>query len=196
MKAIAREIVLASSSAYRKALLARLGLDFTSLPPDIDESPLPGESPAATATRLAQAKAETIAALRPSSLIIGSDQVAVLGDAVLGKPMGHDAAVRQLRAMSGRTVIFHTAICLVDAENGELQCANVPTTVNMRELADDAIERYLRRDRPYDCAGSAKIEALGIALVEKVESDDPTALIGLPLITLVSMLKRAGVTVP
>lgn len=196
MTSAAREIVLASSSAYRKALLARLGLDCASLSPDIDESPLKDESPVATATRLATAKAGKIAGLRPSALIIGSDQVALLEGTVLDKPMNHEAAVRQLRAMSGRVAIFHTAICLLDAGSGEMQCANVPTTVHMRELPEDVIERYLRRDRPYDCAGSAKIEALGIALVEKIESDDPTALIGLPLITLVSMLKRCGVTIP
>ncbi len=196
MTASPREIVLASSSTYRKALMARLGLDCESLSPDIDESPLRHESPVATATRLAQAKARKIAGVKSSALIIGSDQVALLDGAVLDKPMDHQTAVRQLRAMSGRVAIFHTAVCLLDADSGELQCANVPTTVHMRELADDVIERYLRRDRPYDCAGSAKIEALGIALVEKIESDDPTALVGLPLITLVSMLKRCGVTVP
>lgn len=196
MTATPREIVLASSSSYRKDLLARLGLDCSSATPDIDESPLQNESPVATATRLAQAKARKIAGAKPSALIIGSDQVALLDDAILGKPLTHAAAVRQLRAMSGRVVIFHTAVCLLDAGNDEMQCANVPTTVQMRELQDDAIERYLRRDRPYDCAGSAKIEALGIALVEKIETSDPTALIGLPLITLVTMLKRSGVIVP
>ena len=137
-----------------------------------------------------------MAAAHPQALIIGSDQIALLDNAVLGKPGFHDAAFRQLRAMSGKTTVFHTAICLYDAASEEMQCANVPTTVRMRELSDDTIERYLRQDQPYDCAGSAKIEVLGIALVEKVESDDPTALIGLPLITLITMLKRAGVAVP
>jgi septum formation protein len=129
-------------------------------------------------------------------LIIGSDQVALLDGTVLGKPGTHAAAFGQLQAMSGKTTVFHTAISLYDAARDEMQCANVPTTVRMRELSDDAIERYLRQDQPYDCAGSAKIEALGIALVEKVESDDPTALIGLPLIMLVTMLKRAGIDLP
>ncbi len=191
-----REIVLASSSNYRKALIARLGLDCSSIAPDIDESALSGEAPVATATRLAQAKARKVAVATPGALIIGSDQVALLDDAVMGKPGSHAAAVKQLQAMSGKTTVFHTAISLYDAANDEMQCANVPTVVRMRELSDDAIERYLNRDQPYDCAGSAKIEALGIALVEKVESDDPTALIGLPLITLVTMLKRAGIALP
>lgn len=196
MSAVSREIVLASSSSYRKGLLARLGLDCAVLAPDIDETPLPGESPVTIAIRLAQAKARKVAAAKPAGLIIGSDQVAVLDAAVLDKPGNHDAAARQLRMMSGRCAVFHTAVCLLDAETGSMQCASVPTTVFMRELPDDMIERYLRRDQPYDCAGSAKIEALGIALVEKVESDDPTALIGLPLITLVTMLKRAGIELP
>jgi septum formation protein len=196
MTAQTREIVLASSSNYRKALIARLGLDCRIIAPDIDETALPGEAPVATATRLAQAKARKVAVATPAALIIGSDQVALLDDVVLGKPGSHAAAVKQLQDMSGKTAVFHTAISLYDAASDEMQCANVPTVVTMRELSDDAIERYLNRDQPYDCAGSAKIEALGIALVEKVESDDPTALIGLPLITLVTMLKRAGVDLP
>lgn len=196
MTALPREIVLASSSSYRKALIGRLGLVCMTIAPDIDESALPGESPVATATRLAQAKARKVATNKPEALIIGSDQVALLDNAVLGKPGTHASAVRQLRLMSGKTTVFHTAICLYDAASDEMQCANVPTTVQMRELSDETIERYLHHDQPYDCAGSAKIESLGIALVEKVESDDPTALIGLPLITLVSMLKRAGITLP
>ena len=196
MTAQPREIVLASSSSYRRALIGRLGLDCAIIAPDIDESAQPGEGPVNTATRLAQAKARKVAANRPAALIIGSDQVALLDDTVLGKPGSHEAAVRQLRLMSGKNTVFHTAICLYDAASEEIQCANVPTTVKMRELSDETIERYLREDQPYDCAGSAKIEALGIALVEKVKSDDPTALIGLPLITLVTMLKRAGISLP
>lgn len=191
-----REIVLASSSSYRKALLARLGLASTIIAPDVDETPLAHEGPVATATRLAQAKARKVAATRPDALIIGSDQVALLGSTLLGKPGTHAAAARQLRAMSGMTTVFHTAVCLFDPVRDEMQCASVPTRVSMRELSDDTIQRYLQQDQPYDCAGSAKIEALGIALVEKVESDDPTALIGLPLIALVSMLRRAGVMLP
>ena len=191
-----RELVLASSSSYRKALIARLGLDCRAVAPEIDERALDRESAIETATRLAQAKARKIAAIAPGALIIGSDQVAVLGHTVLGKPGSHDAAARQLRAMSGQSVLFHTALCLLDAMSGEVQIATVPTTVQLRKLHADQIERYLRQDQPYDCAGSAKIEALGIALVERVESDDPTALIGLPLIALVSMLKHAGVVIP
>lgn len=196
MTAPTREIVLASSSSYRKALIARLGLTCEALAPDIDEKALPAEAPVATATRLAQVKARKVALVKPAALVIGSDQVALLDDRILGKPGNHAAAVRQLQAMRGKTTVFHTAICLYDAVSDEMQCANVPTLVRMRELSDDAIERYLKADQPYDCAGSAKIEALGIALVEKVESDDPTALIGLPLITLVTMLKRAGIDLP
>ncbi len=188
--------MLASSSSYRKSLIARLGLDCRSLAPEIDERALDQESPVETAARLAQAKARKIAPAAPRALIIGSDQVAVLGQTVLGKPGTHVAAAQQLAAMSGQSVIFHTALCLLDAATGDLQVANVPTRVQLRELDAAQIERYLQRDQPYDCAGSAKIEALGIALVEKVESDDPTALIGLPLIALVSMLKRAGVVIP
>ncbi|MGE0558257.1 MAG: nucleoside triphosphate pyrophosphatase [Burkholderiales bacterium] len=190
-----REIVLASSSAYRKALLQRIGLECTAIAPDIDETALPREAPQNTALRLARAKAQRIAQDRPAALIIGSDQVAVLNDTALGKPGTHDAAVRQLQAMSGQTVTFHTALCVLDAAAGNAQSANVPTTVRFRVLDRDRIERYLTIDRPYDCAGSAKIEALGIALVEKVESDDPSALIGLPLITLVTMLMRNGIEV-
>ena len=190
------QIVLASSSAYRKALLARLGLDCRAIAPETDESALPHETAAATALRLAQAKARSVAAHERTALIIGSDQVAVLDDRAVGKPGSHAAAARQLREMSGNTVIFHTAICLFNAATGAVQLDNVPTTVRFRHLSDAQIERYLQRDQPYDCAGSAKIEALGIALVEHVASADPTALIGLPLIALVTMLAREGVSMP
>jgi septum formation protein len=191
-----RDLVLASSSSYRKALIARLGLDCRVLAPDIDERALDQERPVDTAMRLAVAKARKIAAAAPAALIIGSDQVAVMGDTVLGKPGTHTAAAEQLHAMSGRSVVFHTALCLLDATTDTVEVVDVPTIVQMRELDTASIERYLLRDQPYDCAGSAKIEALGIALVENVKSDDPTALIGLPLIALVSMLKRAGMVVP
>lgn len=189
-------IVLASSSAYRKVLLARLDIPFTVISPNIDEQPLADEAPPATALRLAQAKARKAAVHESTSLIIGSDQVAVMDGAVLGKPGHHAAAVAQLRAMSGRTVVFHTALCLLNAMNGRLQTANIPTTVRFRTLDDPQIERYLRHDQPYDCAGSAKIETLGIALVECIASDDPTALIGLPLIALVTQLRNEGVLLP
>ena len=189
-------IVLASSSAYRKALLSRLDIRFTAISPDIDEQPLPGEVPPATALRLAQVKARKIAERESTALIIGSDQVAVMDGVALGKPGQHNMAAAQLRAMSGRTVVFHTALCLLNAATGRLQTANVPTTVRFRALDELQIERYLRHDQPYDCAGSAKIEALGIALVEHVASDDPTALIGLPLITLVTQLRNEGLLLP
>jgi septum formation protein len=189
-------IVLASSSTYRKALIARLGLDCSTVAPDIDESALLAEAPAATALRLAQAKARKIAEREPAALIIGSDQVAVLDNQPIGKPGSHAAAALQLRAMSGKTVVFHTALCLLNSATNALQLANVPTTVRFRKLHAAQIERYLQQDQPYDCAGSAKIEALGITLVEQVESDDPTALIGLPLIALVTMLQKEGVPIP
>lgn len=189
-------IVLASSSTYRKALIARLGLDCRTAAPDIDERPLPSETPATTALRLAQAKAQRISEREPAALIIGSDQVAVLDDQLIGKPGSHAAAVLQLQAMSGKTVVFHTALCLLNSETHVQQLANVPTTVRFRVLDAEQIERYLRQDQPYDCAGSAKIEALGITLVEQVESSDPTALIGLPLIALVTMLQNEGIQIP
>ncbi len=189
-------IVLASSSAYRRALLARLGIECSVLAPDIDESPLRGEAPAATALRLAGSKALKIGERESNALVIGSDQIAVLGSNILGKPGTHAAAVEQLRAMSGNTVVFHTALCLLNAATGSMQTTNVPTTVRFRKLDAAQIERYLQRDRPYDCAGSAKIESLGIALVEHVESGDPSALIGLPLIALVGMLLKEGVVIP
>lgn len=196
MNSPAARIVLASSSVYRRALLGRVGIDCPAVSPDVDETPLPGEAPLATARRLALAKARKVAERETSALVIGSDQVAVLGDRVLGKPGSHAAAIEQLRAMSGQFVEFHTALCLFNAANGRAQEATVPTIVRFRELDAGQIERYLLRDLPYDCAGSAKIEAMGIALVASVESDDPSALIGLPLIALVGMLQREGIVIP
>lgn len=190
------QIVLASSSPYRRALLDRLGIKYQALSPDIDEQALPDETPIATAVRLAQAKARRIAANAPNALIIGSDQVAVLDQQAIGKPGNHAAAARQLQAMSGKTVLFHTALCLLNAATGVEQLDSVPTTVRFRKLDAPLIERYLQRDQPYDCAGSAKIEALGITLLEQVESPDPTALIGLPLIALTTMLLQEGIAIP
>lgn len=189
-------IVLASSSMYRKALLARIGLDCTAISPDIDENALQNEAPAATALRLAESKARRIARHEPAALIIGSDQIAVLDDQLIGKPGSHAAATRQLQAMSGKTVVFHTALCLLNSGTHAVQLANVPTTVHFRELDAAQIERYLRQDQPYDCSGSAKIESLGITLVAQVESHDPTALIGLPLIALTGMLQKEGILIP
>lgn len=188
-------IVLASTSRYRRELLARLRLNFTVAAPCVDEAALPGESPAATAARLATAKARAVHAAHPGAVVIGSDQVAELDGTPLGKPLQHAAALQQLMAMQGRTVVFHTALALAGPADDVLQFDCVPTAVTFRALSPTALDAYLRADEPYDCAGAAKIESLGIALVERVESDDPTALVGLPLIRLTSMLAAAGVTV-
>lgn len=190
-----RPLILASSSVYRRELLSRLQLPYICISPDVDETPLTGESPGMTAERLAHAKAVAVAAANPGALVIGSDQVAELHGQPLGKPGNHERAVRQLHQLSGQHVIFHTAVCLIDASSGQHQLRNVPSSVQFRKLSDAQIERYLQREQPYDCAGSAKVESLGIALVERIESGDPTALIGLPLIALVSMLKQEGVEV-
>ena len=188
------QVVLASGSSYRKALLDRLGLQFTVCPADIDESPRPGEAPAAIAARLANEKARAIAARFPHHLIIGSDQVATLdGVKTLGKPMSHARAIEQLSALSGKQAHFHTAVCLLNSSTDVLRCATVTTTVEFRALSPTAIETYLRRDRPYDCTGSAKIEAFGIVLVKSVTSADPSALIGLPLIALQDLLATEGI---
>ncbi len=188
-------LILASSSVYRRELLQRLRLPFECVSPAIDESARPDETPATTAVRLALKKARAVAAAHPQALIIGSDQVAELDGTPLGKPGNHANAVCQLRAMRGQRVVFHTALCLLDAASGRHQLENAVTTVLLRALTDAQIERYLQLEQPYDCAGSAKVESLGIALAEKITSDDPTALIGLPLIMLVSMLKREGIEV-
>ena len=188
-------LLLASSSPYRRQLLERLRLPFQALSPEVDERALPGEGPRATALRLAEVKARAIASVAPGDLVVGSDQVADLDGRPLGKPGNAQAALEQLRAMRGRVVVFHTALCLLQVATARADIDEVPTVVRFREFSDAEAMRYLEIDRPYDCAGSAKIEALGIALVERVESADPTALIGLPLISLVSMLRRAGVSV-
>jgi septum formation protein len=191
-------IILASSSAYRRALLARLQLPFEAISPDIDEAPLAGEAPDATALRLAREKAAAIAHLHPGTLVIGSDQVATLDGIQIGKPGDHARALAQLQLMRGRRVVFHTALCLLDsrldpAAPDALQLENVQTLVTFRDLPDAELDAYLRIERPYDCAGSAKNEGLGIALLERIDSSDPTALTGLPLIALCGMLRRAGV---
>jgi septum formation protein len=190
-----RRLVLASTSSYRKALLERLGLAFETAAPGVDEQPLPGEAPAATALRLATLKAQSLRTQYADALIVGSDQVASCGAERLGKPGGHANAVRQLRSLSGKTARFDTAVALFDAQNGALQSRLVPCRVVFRALDDARIETYLRREQPYDCAGSAKSEGLGIALIERMETDDPTSLIGLPLIALTEMLERAGLPV-
>jgi len=188
-------IVLASTSPYRRDLLARLRLRFEVRAPAVDEAALPGEAARETALRLAQAKARAVAPGCPAALIIGCDQVAVLDGVSLGKPGNHASAVAQLKAMRGRNVLFHTALALFNARTGALQTAEVPTTVRFRQYGDAEIERYLEAERPYDCAGSARIEGLGIVLVESVHSSDPTALIGLPLMQLAAMLRNEGVAV-
>jgi len=188
-----RRLVLASTSRYRRELLARLRLPFDVVSPEVDERPFPGEGPAATAARLAMTKAAAVAQRHADSVVIGSDQVADLDGEGVGKPGDHARATAQLRAMRGRIVVFHTAVAVVCAATGFAESALVPVTVRMRELSDAEIERYLRAETPYDCAGSAKIETLGIALVESVASDDPTALIGLPLIRTCELLRRAGI---
>ncbi|MHB8353992.1 MAG: Maf family nucleotide pyrophosphatase [Burkholderiales bacterium] len=189
-------LVLASSSTYRRELLSRLHLPFEALSPHLDESPLPGEAPLVTCERLAQEKARKIAQIHPQALIIGSDQIALLHGKLVGKPGNHANAVRQLQQASGQEMTFHTALCLLNAETGRLQLDRVVVTVQYRILHLDQIERYLATDQPYDCAGSGRIETLGITLVKWVKSDDPTALIGLPLISLTSMLQNEGVTLP
>jgi len=188
-------IVLASTSPYRRDLLARLRLPFEVRAPAVNEAALLGEAARETALRLAQAKARAVAPDCPAALIIGCDQVAVLDGVSLGKPGSHANAVAQLKAMRGRSVLFHTALTLFNARTGALQTAEVPTTVRFRQYDDAEIERYLEVERPYDCAGSARIEGLGIALVESVHSIDPTALIGLPLMELSAMLRNEGVSV-
>lgn len=187
-------LLLASSSVYRKELLGRLGLPFETASPDIDETPLVDESAAQTSHRLALAKARALAERYPNYLIIGSDQVALLDGIQLGKPGTHARAVTQLSLMRGRTIEFHTALCLLNAQTGRAQSIVDITRVTMRSYSDDEIEAYLQHEKPYDCAGSAKTEGLGIALIASIENRDPTAIIGLPMIELVTMLKNEGVT--
>ena len=190
-------LILASSSSYRQELLSRLRLPFDAIPPDIDETPLTAESPPATAVRLAAAKAEAVANSVRDALVIGSDQVATLDGEHIGKPGNHANALAQLQKMRGREVVFHTALCLLDSRPDapqRLQLENVQTIVRFRDLPDAELDAYLRIEQPYDCAGSAKNEALGIAIIESIRSDDPSALTGLPLITLTTMLRRAGVS--
>lgn len=189
------KLVLASTSPYRRELLARLQVPFVTGAPDIAEAPLAGETPQETAQRLACAKAHAVRAQFPNALIIGCDQVAAVAKTILNKPATHANARRQLKLMSGRKVAFYTALCLLNARTGRTQRDVVTVRVRMRKLSAAQIERYLARERPYDCAGSAKIEGLGIALVEKLECDDPSALIGLPLISLCNMLRNEGIVV-
>jgi septum formation protein len=188
-------LVLASTSKYRSQLLSTLQIPFQTAAPDVDETQLPGENAEQTSLRLAQVKAQIVAKRFPDALIIGSDQVALLEGQQIGKPLNHDNAVLQLSAMRGKTVTFYTAVSLLNAATGEMQTDVAITKVGFRNLGDDEIERYLKKEQPYHCAGSAKSEGLGIALISSIQGDDPNALIGLPLIILVRMLENQGVRV-
>lgn len=190
-----RKIILASTSPYRRELLTRLGLPFSVANPQTDETPLPGEAPEALALRLSEAKARAVVGDHPDALIIGSDQVAVMGGRIFGKPGTHERAVEQLRALSGQTVNFFTGLCLYDAQRDIAHIRGVPTLVTFRSLDERAIDHYLRREPAYNCAGSAKSEGLGIALLQKMVGEDPNALVGLPLIALCDLLHEAGVSV-
>lgn len=191
-----RPLVLGSTSRYRRELLERLNLSFEVAAPDVDETPLPGETPRDLALRLALAKARAVAQQHPGAVVIGSDQVADLAGEPLGKPGQHERAVQQLRQMRGQTVVFQTAVAVVCTATGFEQVDLAPVEVRFRALSDEEIERYLRAEQPYDCAGSAKSEGLGIALLDAIHSDDPTALIGLPLIRTCRMLRAAGLVLP
>lgn len=190
-----RRLVLASTSPYRKELLSRLGYPFEVAAPATDESPLAGESPRQTALRLSELKAKAVAGSFPDALIIGSDQVAFLDQKIFGKPGNHERAVLQLRELSGKTVDFVSGLSVFDSATNRSETRAVTTRVTFRKLSDPTIENYLRRDRPYNCAGSAKSEGLGIALIARMECDDPTALVGLPLIELVDLLHAHGLDV-
>jgi septum formation protein len=195
MPHLTQQLVLGSSSIYRRELLQRLQIPFEICSPDIDETPLPGEVAGETALRLAENKARAGALVYPDGLIIGADQVAVLESTPLGKPLTHENAVRQLRLLSGREVTFHTALSLFNSRTNSIQTSLTLSHVKFRELNDQKIENYLTKEQPYHCAGSAKSEGLGIALIERIVGDDPNALIGLPLIALVEMLSHEGIEV-
>ena len=186
-------LILGSTSRYRRELLQRLRVPFEVVSPEVDETPLPGEQPAAMAQRLALVKARAVASKFAAAVVIGSDQVADLDGEPVGKPGTHERAFEQLRSMSGRSVVFQTAVAVVRGDVGFEGVALVPVTVRFRTLTDAQIEHYLRAEQPYDCAGSAKSEALGIALLESIESNDPTALVGLPLIQTCALLRQAGI---
>ncbi len=189
------KLILASSSPYRRALLARLKIPFEAISPDVDETARAGETPEQLVERLAREKARKVAASHRDALVIGSDQVAVYNGKIVGKPHGHDKAVAQLREASGRAVMLYTGLVLHNASTGKEQCEVIPYRVTFRTLTDELIESYLRKEQPYSCAGSVKSEGLGIALLEKFEGDDPNTLIGLPLIRLVRMLENEGISV-
>jgi len=190
-----KQLVLASTSRYRRELLGRLGLPFAVANPQTDETPLPDEAATATALRLSEAKARAVADQYPDALIIGSDQVAVMDGCVFGKPGTHAKATEQLRTLSGKTVNFFTGLCVLDTATGKAEVRGISTLVGFRELDAAEIENYLRREPAYDCAGSAKSEGLGIALLSRIHGDDPNALVGLPLIALCDLLRKHGMAV-
>lgn len=189
------QLVLASSSIYRQEQLRQLQIPFEIVSPAIDETPLADEMPEMTALRLAQAKARAVAATYTDALIIGADQVAVLENMQLGKPLNHANAVKQLQLMRGKEVVFYSALSLFNSHNNQIQAQIVPCYVKFRSLSDQQIENYLNKEKPYHCAGSAKSEGLGIVLIERITGDDPNALVGLPLIALVEMLINEGVEI-
>lgn len=189
------KLVLASTSRYRRELLSRLHLPFATAAPDVDETPQPGESPSQTALRLSVLKAQAVAGQFPDALIIGSDQVLMLNSEQLGKPGNYENAFAQLTKMQGQAMVFHTALTLLNSRTGRTQTRDIPTVVHIRKLSDAQIGAYLKKEQPYDCAGSAKSESLGIALIERIDSPDPTALVGLPLIALTEMLMNEGLDV-
>jgi MAF protein len=189
-------IVLGSTSPFRRTLLDKLGVPFTVDSPDTDEAPLDGESPTALVTRLAEAKARAVGGHHPDALVIGSDQVACIGGQILGKPGNREAAIDQLNASSGNTVIFYTGLCLLNTASGKLQATVEPFAVRFRQLTHEQIENYIDREQPFNCAGSFKSEGLGITLFESLSGRDPNALIGLPLIALVDMLANEGISLP
>jgi septum formation protein len=188
-------LILASSSEFRRELLQKLEIPFRSISPRVDETPLDGEKPHETALRLAQVKARKIGDEYPHALVIGCDQVATLDGEQLGKPLNHINATKQLQRMRGREVTFHSALCLYNAATGNMQAEVVPYIVRFRQLSDEKIENYLIKEQPYQCAGSAKSEGLGIALIERMIGEDPNALIGLPLIKLINMLENENISV-
>lgn len=190
-----KPLILASSSRYRREVLQKLHLPFESISPEIDETPLPSESPEQTSLRLAEGKARKVAESQPNALIIGCDQVATVDGLQIGKPGNHENAVKQLTMLSGKEVIFHSAMCLYDSHRQHMQSTIAPYFVKFKPLTAAQIETYLRLEQPYDCAGSAKSEGMGIALLDYMRGDDPNALIGLPLIALVNMLQQADVDV-
>ena len=190
------ELILGSTSRYRRELLARLRIPFTVQKPQVDETPLPSEPPAELALRLAIAKAHAVAQQHPQAIVIGSDQVADLDGHAIGKPGNYNNALEQLRRMSGKTVIFQTAVAVVNHQNNFQQSELIQIKVQFRQLSDPEIDRYLRAEEPYDCAGSAKSEGLGITLLQAIHNTDPTALIGLPLIATAKLLRAAGIPLP